>query len=152
MEKIAELLAKFGEGNVPTKIQNKLKSLERLNVRLATAKQEHEAEPTEQSKEQLDNVSEYVDEVRDELIDDLKKALGKYEKEKEIPVVEEKPVVVAPVVEEKPVVVAPIVGEKPVVETPEPKKEESNGIGWFGLLGGVVLLVATAGVINTLKK
>lgn len=149
MEKIQELLAKLAD-NVPTKIQNKLKSLERLNVKLELAKKEHAEEPTDDSQEQLNSVLEYVDEVTNEIIDELQEAVEKA-----------KPIVVVVPKEEEPVVVEPIV--VPVIEptqtqevqNPEIKKEEeekSSGIGWFGLITGVVLLAVTAGVVNTLKK
>jgi hypothetical protein len=147
MEKIPELLSKI-TANIPAKVQKKLNALEELKKKLALAKKEHEELPTADSEEQLQNVTDYVQDETDELIEDLESILlQQEEKSQNNPA----PVVIAePVVK----VVEPVVITEPVITpTEEVKpKEKGDGIGWFPLIGGLALLVISAGVINTLRK
>jgi hypothetical protein len=140
MEEITKLLEKL-ENNIPSKIKNKISGLERMDSKLELAKKEHETDPTDDSAEKLQNVVDYIKETTDEIIDDLNDLIEKRAKT---------PIVEAPIVE-APIVVEPIV-EAPIVAPVKKPVEESTGIGWVGLIGGVVLLVATAGLVNTLRK
>jgi hypothetical protein len=132
MDKIQELLAKLKKGISPA-LKRRVDGLATLNQKFELAKKENEDNPSEDNQEAFDGIKEYVEETTDDLIADLQALV---DKEAETPP--------AP---------APTTPPAPVVETVvEPKKEEGSGLGFFGILVGVGLLVVSAGVINTLNK
>jgi hypothetical protein len=145
METIAELLKKITTP-IPAKVQKKLNALDKLNEKLALAKTEHEELPTADSEEQLRNVTEYVQDETNELIEDLQAIVAVQEEKPPVTPAVEAPIteVVLPVTEE-PIIVPPTT--EPIVE-----KEKSGGMGWFAIAAGVVLLGVSAGFINTLRK
>lgn len=146
MEKIAELLKKITI-KIPAKTEKKLKALDKLNEKLALAKQEHEELPTADSEEQLRNITEYVNDETEEVVEELEGVL-----EIQLEAERQPEPVVVPVVE-TPAPVKPVEEVKPVVEEEKPKdKEKEGGMGWLALVGGLALLVVSAGVINTLNN
>ena len=128
MEKINELLVKL-DNKVSAKIARQIDGLKQLNQRLALAQQEHDNDPTEESEETLNDIKNYVDETTEDLIEEMEDYL---EARKSQPITPP---------------VAPIV---PKEEVKEEKKK--SGLGFFGVVAGVVLLGVTAGALNLFAK
>lgn len=139
MDRIETLLDKL-ENRIPVSLAKKLDKLDDFEEKLIVAQKDYTDEPTEENKDSLKEVTDFVNSLRSEVTSSLEtlvaqKTAKASEKEKE-----EKPI-------EKPV-------EKPV-ETPAPvetPKEEKKGVSIFGIALGVVLLVGTAGAYNYFSK
>jgi hypothetical protein len=132
MEKINGLLVKL-ENKVTPSIERRLDGLKRLNEKVWLAEKENSENPTDESKESLDDIREYVYEIVEDLIEDLE---GLIELKKQ-PIVEKasEPKATTPTQEIK----------KEVVE------EEKKGFGMLGLIAGVAILVLSAGAFNIMK-
>lgn len=135
MDRIETLLDKLAN-RIPVSLAKKLDKLDDFEEKLIVAQKDYTDEPTEENKDSLKEVTDFVNSLRSEVTSSLEtlvaqKTAKASEKEKE-----EKPV-------EKPV-------ETPApVETP---KEEKKGVSIFGIALGVVLLVGTAGAYNYFSK
>lgn len=70
METINDLL-KALDNKVPTSIAKRLDGLKKLNEKLVTARQGHDANPTEESQENLDEILEFINDTQDDLKEDL---------------------------------------------------------------------------------
>lgn len=139
MEKINELLGKL-DNRVTPNIAKRLEGLKKLNEKVALAEQEHLDNPTNESEESLEDIKVYVSEVTDDLVGDLEDLLKSKKNqiaEKEAQEKEAK---------EKDAKEKESEQKLPVVE------EKKKGFGVFGLITGVVLLVASVGVINVMKN
>lgn len=137
MEKINELLGALNN-RVTANIAKRLDGLKKLNEKVALAEQEHLEKPTDESEQSLKDIEEYVSEVTDDLIEDLEDLLESKKNqiaEKEAKEAKEK--------EDK---------EKELQQKPPVVEEKKKGFGIFGLITGVVLLVASVGVINVMKN
>lgn len=136
MDRIEMLLDKL-ENRIPVSLANKLDKLDDFEEKLIVAQKDYTDEPTEENKDSLKEVTDFVNSLRSEVTSSLETLLAQKtakasEKEKEV---------------EKPI-------EKPV-ETPasiEKPKEEKKGMSVFGIALGVVLLVGTAGAYNYFSK
>ena len=133
MEKINELLVQL-ENNVTANIKKRLDGLKKLNERVALAETEHLENPTDESQESLNDIKEYVSEIAEDLIEDLKDLIEL----KKQPIVEKAP------------------EEKAPASTTEIKTEvvaqKKKGLGVFGLILGVVVLVGSVGAFNIMKS
>jgi vacuolar-type H+-ATPase subunit I/STV1 len=125
MEKIKELLEKL-DNKVTASLKRRLDGLNKLEEKYNLAKEEHEANPTEESEQNLSEIENYISDVKEDLIEDLEELL---EKKQATPPAPE-----------------PIPAE--VVE----EKEEKSGMSIFGVALGVVLLIGTAGAYNYFNK
>ena len=128
MDKIGELLEKLDNKVTPT-LAKRINGLKSLNERLELSKKELSANPDdEELKESHQEIVDYIDDYREDLIEDLE-TLAK---------AKEKPI------EEKPI------EEKPKEEKPKEEKESSTNIaGW--IFGGL-LLVGSLGAINYFRN
>lgn len=133
MEKINELLVQL-ENKVTANITKRLDGLKKLNERVALAETEHLENPTDESQESLNDIKEYVSEVSEDLIEDLKDLIEL----KKQPIVEKAPEPQNP------------------ASTTETKTEvvveKKKGLGVFGLILGVVVLVGSVGAFNIMKS
>ena len=128
MDKIGELLEKLDNKVTPT-LAKRINGLKSLNERLELSKKELSANPDdEELKESHQEIVDYIDDYREDLIEDLE-TLAK---------AKEKPI------EEKPI------EDKPKEEKPKEEKESSTNIaGW--IFGGL-LLVGSLGAINYFRN
>jgi len=133
MEKINELLVQL-ENKVTTNITKRLDGLNKLNERVVLAESEHLENPTDESEESLNDFKQYVSDVVEDLIEDLKDLIEL----KKQPIVEKAPEQIAP------------------ASTTETKTEvvveKKKGLGVFGLILGVVVLVGSVGAFNIMKS
>ena len=133
MEKINELLVQL-ENKVTANIAKRIEGLKKLNERVALAEAEHTENPTDESQESLTDIKEYVSEVVEDLIEDLKDLI---ELKKQ------------PIEEKAPKEKAPVATEETKTEV---VKEKKKGLGVFGLILGVVVLVGSVGPFNIMKS
>lgn len=139
MEKINELLGKL-DNRVTPNIAKRLEGLKKLNEKVALAEQEHLDNPTNESEESLEDIKVYVSEVTDDLVGDLEDLLKSKKNQIAEKEAQEKEA------QEKDAKEKESEQKLPVVE------EKKKGFGVFGLITGVVLLVASVGVINVMKN
>lgn len=133
MDRIETLLDKL-ENRIPVSLAKKLDKLDDFEEKLIVAQKDYTDEPTEENKDSLKEVTDFVNSLRSEVTSSLETLVA--QKTAKASEKEEKPV-------EKPV-------ETPApVETP---KEEKKGVSIFGIALGVVLLVGTAGAYNYFSK
>jgi hypothetical protein len=139
MDKIVELLGKL-DNKVPTTIAKRLDGLKNLESRYNLAKKELAESPDdEELKEAMTEITDYLEDYRDDLIEDLEDLVEAKEKANEQSKADNKPNGNnKPSGEEKPN------GD----EKPDDKK--SSNIAGF-VLGGV-LLVASLGAINYFRN
>lgn len=139
MDKIVELLGKL-DNKVPTTIAKRLDGLKNLESRYEVSKKELDANPEdEELQEAMTEITDYLNDYRDDLIEDLEDLVEAKEKANEQPKAENKPNGNnKPSGEEKPK------GD----EKPEDKK--STNVAGF-VLGGI-LLVASLGAINYFRN
>jgi DNA-binding protein H-NS len=130
MEKIEQLLVKL-ENKITSSIYRRLEGLDKLEEKFNSAKAEHQANPTEESKENLTEIENYLSDIKEDLIEDLEELVEKREASKNAP--------------------APNVSTTEVIE-PKEKETEKSGMSIFGIALGVVLLVGTAGAYNYFSK
>jgi hypothetical protein len=153
MEKINELLGKL-DNRVTANIAKRLDGLKKLNEKLALAEQEHLEKPTEESQESLGNIKEYVSEITDDLIEDLQDLIES--KKNQLAEKQAKENLAKENLAKENIAKENIAKEKepservhqatPVVE------ENKKGFGFFGIIAGVVLLVASVGFIDVMKN
>lgn len=135
MDRIETLLDKL-ENRIPVSLAKKLDKLDDFEEKLIVAQKDYTDEPTEENKDSLKEVTDFVNSLRNEVTSSLETLVAQKTAKASEPKKEEKPV-------EKPV-------ETPApVETP---KEEKKGVSIFGIALGVVLLVGTAGAYNYFSK
>lgn len=70
METINGLLKSL-DNKVPNSINKRLEGLQKLNEKLKNAKTEHEANPTVESKEALDEIIDFLNDTEEDIIEDL---------------------------------------------------------------------------------
>jgi len=154
METINGLL-KALDNKVPASIAKRLDGLQKLNEKLAGARAEYQADPTEESREKLDEIEDFLGDTQDDLIEDLSSLLEQKRSddlkareaqarelqasEKQARELKQKEDLEKKELEEK----ALGLDGKTKIET----KKESK-IGWGSLLLGGVLLVVTGGAIK----
>ncbi len=137
MDKIVELLGKL-DNKVPTTIAKRLDGLKNLESRYEVSKKELDANPEdEELQEAMTEITDYLNDYRDDLIEDLEDLVEA--KEKEQPKAEEKPKL-----DNKPS------GEEKPKGDEKPEDKKSTNVAGF-VLGGI-LLVASLGAINYFRN
>jgi cobalamin biosynthesis Mg chelatase CobN len=76
METINDLL-KALDNKVPASIAKRLDGLNKLNEKLATAREEHNENPTEVSQEKLEEIVDFISDTQDDLREDLSELVAK---------------------------------------------------------------------------
>lgn len=133
MDKIVELLGKL-DNKVPTPIAKRLDGLKNLESRYDLAKKELAESPEdEELKEAMTEITDYLEDYRDDLIEDLEDLVEAKEKANEQPKADNKPS-----------------GEEKPNGDEKPEEKKSTNIAGF-VLGGV-LLVASLGAINYFRN
>lgn len=138
MDKILELLEKL-DNKVTPSIAKRFNGLSSLDKRLQEAKKELEANPEdEELKESHQEIMDYIQDYRDDLIEDLEALLERAEKAK---AKEEK------LAEEK-----KLADEQKAKEGIEPKDEKESSTNIAGWIFGGLLLVGSLGAINYFRN
>lgn len=135
METIRELLAKLDNKVTPT-MAKKLDGMQALQEKLQVAKEEYEADPTDEKLADLKEIEEFMADENEDIIEDLKVLVRRKRFAEE----EEKASQSSSKADE-----APKGDEKA-------KDEEKSGLGVFGMVFGGVLLVASLGAINYFRN
>jgi hypothetical protein len=135
METIKELLATLNNQVTPI-IAKKLDGMQALEQKLQLAKEEHEADPTDESLDDLQEIQDFIDIEKEEIIEKLQVLVRRKKFAEE---------------EQKTNESTPKNVEAP--KAGETKKEgEKSGLGVFGWVFGGVLLVASVGAINYFRN
>ena len=144
MEKIEILLEKL-DNRIPSSLAKRLDTLDDLQEKLEASGEDYEKNPTDENRDSYNEVIEYVEKMELGIIRDLEALLEKRKAEalaKEQKANEPEP---APAP-------APNPSVNPTTETKVEKEEKKEGSGVLTLIVGSVLLVASLGVINLLRK
>jgi septal ring factor EnvC (AmiA/AmiB activator) len=162
METINDLL-KALDNKVPASIAKRLDGLTKLNDKLVLAREEHTANPTEESQEKLDAIVEFITETQEDLREDLAdlvekkreadakaRQIAKNKADAEAKKLEDAKALEA---KEKEELEQKELLEKEALEaTPTTDPKKKSGIGWGGLVLGGALLILSAGAINYFGK
>lgn len=150
MDRIELLLEKL-DNRIPVSLAKKLDKLDDFEEKLLVAQNEYTEEPTEDNKDALKEITDFVNELKADVISNLEKLLNdrvqKAKEEKERKEQEEKEKSASASTETPPA----STDGKPAEEV-DKKPEEKKGISVFGVVLGVTLLVATAGAYNYFSK
>lgn len=137
METINSILAKL-QNKVTPSIAKRLDGLQALKEKSEVARAEHEAEPTDDSLAELEEILDYIQDTEEDLIEDMVTLFEKKQREAKR------------VAENTATPVPPVAPITPPVKEEEKEKKGSMGIGT--LIVGTVLLVGTLGMVNYFKN
>ena len=137
METINSILAKL-QNKVTPSIAKRLDGLQALKEKSEVARAEHEAEPTDDSLGELEEILDYIQDTEEDLIEDMVTLFEKKQREAKR------------VAENTATPVPPVAPITPPVKEEEKEKKGSMGIGT--LIVGTVLLVGTLGMVNYFKN
>jgi cobalamin biosynthesis Mg chelatase CobN len=142
MEKIEILLEKL-DNRIPSSLAKRIDTLDNLVEKNEAIAEEYQENPTDDNRKNYNEAMERFEKAELGVIEDLEALLEKRKAEalaKEQKANEPEP---AP---------APNPSVNPTTETKEEKEEKKGGSGVLTLIVGSVLLVASLGVINVLRK
>lgn len=153
MDKILELLEKL-DNKVTPSIAKRFNGLSNLDKRLQEAKKELEANPDdEELKESHQEIMDYIQDYRDDLIEDLEALLEKAEKAK---AKEEKLAEEKKLADEEKGTKRQNAGDgidgKQGIEPKEEVKEKESSTNIAGWIFGGLLLVGSLGAINYFRN
>ena len=162
METINDLL-KALDNKVPASIAKRLDGLTKLNDKLVVAREENDANPTEESQEKLEQIIEFITETQDDLREDLAELVAKKReadakarqiaKNRADAEAKKSADAEALKAKEKEELEQKELLEKEALDaTPITETKKKSGIGWGSLVIGGVLLIVSAGAINYLGK
>lgn len=135
METINSILAKL-QNKVTPSIAKRLDGLQALKEKSEVAKSEHEADPTENSLAELEEILDYIQDTEEDLIEDMVTLFEKKQREAKRVSENEVPPTTPPT----------------TPPTKEEEKEKKSGMGLGTLIVGTVLLVGTLGMVNYFKN
>jgi hypothetical protein len=150
MEKINQLLVKL-DNKVTPNIAKRLDGLKKLNEKVALAEREYHDNPTDESEESMNDINEYVSDIVDGLIEDLEDLLESKKQQQELAKAKQQELARA---KEQELAKAqeqnkPVTPNENIAQViPEKKK----GLGVFGLVLGVVVIVGSLGALNIMKN
>jgi hypothetical protein len=150
MEKINQLLVKL-DNKVTPNIAKRLDGLKKLNEKVALAEREYHDNPTDESEESMNDINEYVSDIVDGLIEDLEDLLESKKQQQELARAKQQELAKA---KEQELAKAqeqnkPVTPNENIAQViPEKKK----GLGVFGLVLGVVVIVGSLGALNIMKN
>jgi ABC-type antimicrobial peptide transport system permease subunit len=158
MEKINQLLVKL-DNKVTPNIAKRLDGLKKLNEKVALAEREYHDNPTDESEESMNDINEYVSDIVDGLIEDLEDLLESKKQQQELAKAKQQELAKAKQQElakakEQELAKAqeqnkPVTPNENIAQViPEKKK----GLGVFGLVLGVVVIVGSLGALNIMKN
>ena len=136
METIKDLLSKLNNKVTPS-MAKRLDGLQDLQEKLKVAKEEYEAEPTDEKQAELKEIKDYIVDQMEDIVEDLKDLVRrkKFADEAEASSSQSKPS-----------------GDETPKGDEKPKEEKKEGFGWAGWVFGGVLLVASLGTINYFRN
>lgn len=134
METIKELLQKL-DNQVTPSMAKRLDGFQALQQKLAVAKEEYEADPTDEKSNELEEVKEFIADQMEDIVEDLKVLVRRKKFAEE---------------EDKSAQSTPKTNE--TLKGSETPKDEEKGFGWAGWLFGGALLVASLGTINYFRN
>ena len=132
METIKDLLSKLNNQVTPS-MAKRLDGLQALQEKAEVAKEEYEANPTDEKEADLKEIQEYIVDEMEDIVEDLKVLVRRKKFAEE---------------EASSRQATPKGDEKPKGE----EKEEKEGLGMFGWIFGGALLVASFGAINYFRN
>ena len=135
METIRELLTKLDNKVTPT-MAKKLDGMQALQAKLQNAREEYEAEPTDEKLADLKEIEEFMADENEDIIDDLKAEVRRKRFTEE---------------QDKATQSSLKDSEAPKGDE-ETKKKEKSGLGWVGWVFGGVLLLGSLGTINYFRN
>jgi hypothetical protein len=142
MEKIDLLLEQL-DNKIPQSLAKKIDKLDDLNEKLELAENEYQSDPSEENKESLDEINDYIETFELEIIQQLQSIVNN-KKQSDAKSKEVKTPTPIPAKqqtnEQKPNT------EQVITE----EKKESSGV--LGIVIGAVLLVGSLGAINYFKN
>jgi len=134
MDRIETLLEKL-ENRIPVSLAKKIDKLDDFEEKLLVAQKDYTDEPTEENKDSLKEVTDFVNSLRNEVTSNLESLVAQKTAKQSEPKKEN------------------VAGTPaPIVTPAETPKEEKKGVSIFGIALGVVLLVGTAGAYNYFSK
>jgi len=136
METIRELLAKL-DNKVTPSMAKKLDGMQALQEKLQVAKEEYEADPTDEKLADLKEIEEFMADENEDIIEDLKVLVRRKRFAEE---------------EEKASQSSSKADETPKGDEKPKDEKEKSGLGVFGMVFGGVLLVASFGAINYFRN
>ena len=148
METINGLL-KALDNKVPASIAKRLDGLKKLNEKLASARAEHDENPTEQSQEVLDEIVDFLNDTQEDIIEDLS-TLVEQKRDTDSKIKAEanrKRAEAEAQAQEQEKLEKKQLEEEALKSSGKPETKKSS-IGWGGLLLGGALLVLTGGAIK----
>jgi glutamyl/glutaminyl-tRNA synthetase len=166
METINDLLRAL-DNKVPASIAKRLDGLSKLNEKLAIVKEEHNASPTEESQEKLQEIVEFITDTQDDLKEDLSELVVKKREAdaksrqlaKNRANAEARKLAEAKeelehkeLLEKEELERRELLEKEALVANPITDPKKKSGIGWGGLVVGGALLILSAGAINYFGK
>ena len=145
METINGLL-KALDNKVPASIAKRLDGLKKLNEKLASARAEHDENPTEQSQEVLDEIVDFLNDTQEDIIEDLS-TLVEQKRDTDSKIQAQAQAEAKKRAEAQEELEKKQLEEEALKSSGKPETKKSS-IGWGGLLLGGALLVLTGGAIK----
>lgn len=145
MDRIETLLEKL-ENRIPNSLAKKIDKLDDFEEKLVVAQNDFTNEPTDENKDNLKEVTDFVNDLKYDIISNLEDLVAK----KEAKAKEEKEGTPAPQPQPAPASTDGKPAEQ--VDDKDKDKDKKKGVSVFGVVLGVTLLVATAGAYNYFSK
>jgi len=127
MERIDLLLEKL-DGRIPQSLAKKIDKLDDLDEKLKVAKQEFNSEPSDENKESILEIEDFIEDFEEEIVEQLENLVNNKNND----------------------VTKDVNTQKTTIPASTEEKKESSGV--LGIVIGAVLLVGSLGAINYFKN